>query len=212
MKKIITNKLEIYDSDDTTLRKVFYNTGFSNIEYDDLLPNDGWTNAPGGAAPDVVNHTIAGVGFQFMSFDGGNTEERISNSFEILHGVDIESLNAGTQKLEIHTHGMASTTASGVVKIFFDLVYFPIDLAPLLMGSYSVLIPILANQQYFHKVSGVEITKPTSNYNIGDKIKVRYRRTPTDAEDIYGGDWLFEQCAIHAPLNSNGSRQRYSKL
>lgn len=188
-----------------------YTYGFGGPLYDDILPSNAFVPASGGAAPDVTTHTIGGVAMNYHSFDGGNTEETMTGTFEVLHGVDIAALNRASAPLlaEIHTHGMASTTGSGVVKIFFDLVYHPVDAAPIAWGTFSCLITISANQQYFHKIRGAELTKPSSGYNIGDTMVVKYRRTPTDSEDTYTGDWLFKQCAFHFPFIANGSRQRY---
>lgn len=188
-----------------------YTYGFGGPLYDDIQPAGEFVPASGGAAPDIVAHTIGGIAMNFRSFDGGATEETMTGNFEILHGVDIDALNRVTAPLlaEVHTHGMASTTGSGVVKIFFDLVYLPVNAAPIAWGTFSCLIDISANQQYFHKIKGVELTKPSSGYNIGDTIIVKYRRTPNDAQDTYSGDWLFKQCAFHFPFIENGSRQRY---
>jgi hypothetical protein len=185
----------------------------SLIRYDDIQPSAEFTPAVGGTAPDVVTHSIGGVGVNLRSFDGNNTEEAMTANFEILHGVDIDSLNRSSEPLlaEIHTHGMPSTNAAGVVKIFFDLVYQPANAAPIAWGTVSTLITISANQQYFHKIQGVELTKPSSGYNIGDMILVKYRRTPSDTEDTYADDWLFKQCAMHLPFNTIGSRTRYIK-
>lgn len=182
-------------------------------EYDDILPGMGWVDAAGGAAPDTAAHTIAGIAVNFKAFDGNVTTEAMTNAFEITHAIDIYALNRATAPLlaEIHTHGMAATTGSGVVKIFYDLVYQPVNAAPIAWGTYSNLITINANEQYWHKLGGVELPKPTSGYNIGDQIIVKYYRVPTDVQDTYAGDWLFKQCAMHMPLNSNGSRQRYVK-
>lgn len=187
--------------------------GFQLSQYNDVLPSTEFIPAQGAAAPDVTAHTIGNISMNFRSFDGGNTEEAMTANFEVLHGVDIDSLNRTTNPLlaEIHTHGMPSTTGAGVVKIFFDLVYQPVDAAPIVWNTFSTLITIKANQQYFHKLGGVELPKPTGGYNIGDNIIVKYRRTPTDSEDTYAGDWLFKQCAFHLPVNSNGSRLRYKK-
>ena len=185
--------------------------GFQSAQYDDILPSSEWAPASGGTAPDTATHTIGGMAANYKAFDGGTTEESMVSSFEILHAVDVASLNAETLKMEIHTHGMPATTGSGDVKIFYDLVYQPVNAAPIAWGTYSNIITISANQQYYHKLGGVELTKPSSGYQIGDQIIVKYRRTPSDAQDTYAGDWLFMQCAMHAPMNSNGSRQRYVK-
>lgn len=190
-----------------------YAYGFGSPFYDDIEPAAGFVPASDGAAPDVTTHTIGGIAMNFNSFDGGSTEETMTGVFEVLHGVDVEALNRAVTPLlaEVHTHGMPSTTGSGVVKIFFDLVYEPVNAAPIAWGTVSCLISISANQQYFHKIEGAELTKPSSGYSIGDMIIVKYRRTPTDAQDTYAGDWLFKQCALHMPFNAIGSRQRYVK-
>ena len=187
--------------------------GFVRDEYDDILPSAEWTPASGGTAPDTATHTIGGMAANYKAFDGNATEESMVSTFEILHAIDIDALNRATAPLlaEIHTHGMPATAGAGVVKIFYDLVYQPVNAAPIAWGTYSNLITINANEQYWHKLGGVELTKPSSGYNIGDQIIVKYRRTPNDAQDTYTGDWLFMQCALHMPLNSNGSRQRYTK-
>lgn len=209
-KALIISNLTINDDVDNY---VIDAKGFQTSQYDDILPSQDWTPANGGAAPDIAAHTIGGVSVNFRAFDGGNTEESMANVFEILHNIDVDGLNRVTAPLlaEIHTHGMPSTALSGVVKIFYDLVYQPVNSAPIAWGTFSNLITINASEQYFHKLGGITFAKPTSGFSIGDQLIVKYRRTPTDAEDTYAGDWLFMQCALHMPINSNGSRQRYVK-
>jgi hypothetical protein len=186
-------------------------SGFQGVMYNDSLPSDGWKDASGGGAPDTASHTIAGLAVNFRCFDGNNTEEKMAGSFEIMHNVDIATLNADVIKAEIHAHIMATTTAAGVVKCFYDVVYQPLNAAPIALGTFSNLVTISANQQYFHKVGGVELTKPSSGWTIGDKLLVNFRRTPSDGQDTYPDDIAFLQCALHVPINSNGSRQRYIK-
>ena len=199
-----------FQFNDVTVEKVDSN-GFNGVRYDDILPTSAWVDAPGGAAPDTVSYTIGGISYNFRSFDGNNTTEAMTNQFEILHGVDVGVLNAETIALEIHHHGFASTTGTGDVKIFFDLAYLPVNAAPITWGTFDVILTVSANQQYYHKIIGVELPKPSSGYNIGDKILCKYSRVPSDVEDTYGSDWAFMQCALHAPFNSKGSRQRYIK-
>jgi hypothetical protein len=211
MESYRANNLKIYDTDNVTVRREIYPTGFENYEFDDVLPSSEWIPSGGGAAPDSVAFTIGGVAFTFKTFDGNATTETMSSTFEIIHGIDLDNLNNNTLLAEIHTHGMASTTAAGDVKIFFDLVYLPANGAPIAWGTFSTLITISANQQYYHKLSGVELPKPTSGFGIGDNVIVQYRRNPSDVQDTYGADWIFMQCALHMPFNSKGSRQRYVK-
>ena len=65
--------------------------------------------AGGASAPDDVAYTIGGVGVTRYSFDGGNTEERISGSFEIPH----DYKPGGT--IEVHIHWLPSTNGTGNV-------------------------------------------------------------------------------------------------
>ena len=204
-----SNEIHIYEG--TTLRKKIFANGFETPFFDDLFPSKEWTAPAGSPAPDLVAYTIAGLSYNFLSFDGGSTNEYMTNTYEITHGIDIDSLNNDIILPEIHTHGFASTTGSGIVKMFFDAIYMPQAQAPFLWFSDSVLIPINANNQYWHKIQGKEITKPSTGFDIGDKIILRVGRVPGDAQDTYASDWAFMQAAFHMPFNSNGSRQRYIK-
>jgi len=205
------NEIEIYDTDNVTLRKKIFSTGFENYEFDDVLPSSQWIASASSAAPDLVSYTIGGVAFNFWSFDGVSTIEAMTNSFEIIHGIDVNALNTDIVKAEIHTHGFASNNNSGNVRILINMSYIPVDAAPIAYAPISIIIPISANQQYYHKVRGVEFNKPTSGFNVGDQILVKYTREPGNAADTYAADWGFLQCAIHMPFNSKGSRQRYIK-
>lgn len=181
------------------------------IKWDDVLPSDDWQPASGGAAPDVVTHTVGGSSTNYRGFDGNNTEEVMANRFELLHDINFTCLNDESHQPDIHIHGLPSTTGSGVVKMFFDLVYLPLNGAPIAWGTFSTLITVNANEQYYHKLGYVLLTKPSSGYNIGDIVQVRLRRTPTDAQDTYAGDFLFLQCAMHFPKDGSGSNMPYSK-
>jgi len=205
-----TNILELFNSDNSLVKK-FDTNGFQNYEFDDILPSSGWIATSGGAAPDLVAYSIGGVNFSFWSFDGVNTTEQMTNYFEIIHGIDVDSLNAETVKAEIHTHGFASTNDAGNVQILIDMIYMPMNAAPISYTPLYMDIPISANQQYFHKIKGVEFDKPSSGFTVGDKMLVRYSRVPQAGADTYTHDWAFMQCAMHMPFNSNGSRQRYIK-
>ena len=205
-----TNIIEGYDSDNTLRYKIDTN-GFELIQFDDLLPSSQWIPTSGGAAPDQVAYTIGGVNYSFWSFDGGSTTEQMTNYFEIIHGIDVGVLNANTVLAEVHTHGFASTTGSGNVRIMIDLLYMPVNAAPIAYSPLYIDINIPANGQYWHRLGGVEFAKPSSGFTIGDKILLRYSRVPQASEDTYNADWAFMQCALHMPFNSKGSRQRYVK-
>lgn len=205
-----TNLIELYNSDNALVKKIDTN-GFDNYEFDDVLPSSQWIPTSGGAVPDQVAYTIGGVNYSFWSFDGSNTTEQMTNYFEIIHGIDVNILNNGTVKAEVHSHGFASTTGSGNVQIMIDITYMPVNAAPIVYSPVYIDIPITTNQQYWHKISGVEFDKPSSGYNIGDMLLLRYSRIPQAGDDTYNADWVFTQCALHMPFNSKGSRQRYIK-
>ena len=205
-----TNVIELYNSDNVLVKKIDTN-GFSNYEFEDVLPNAEWINSGGWAAPDTGTYTIWGIQYLYKNFDWTATTESMSNTYEILHWIDIASLNADIVLPEIHTHWMASTTTSGNVKIFFNLTYQPVNSAPVSRWTFSTLITINANGQYFHRLWWVILTKPTGWFNVWDHILVQYSRVPTDVQDTYAWDWIFMQCALHMPFNSDWSRQRYAK-
>ena len=183
----------------------------SAIQYRDEYTSSSWVSAAGSAAPDQASYTIGGVQINMYSFDGNNTEEKMSNMFEIPHDAAIDSLNADSDKIEFHIHGMASNNGSGVVRMFFDWCYVPVNDAPIPQVSISVDFNILANSQFVHKINGAELPKPSGGYNIGDKILFSVRRTPTNAADTYTSDFIFSKCALHVPVDSLGSESRYVK-
>lgn len=213
-----TNALEVYDSDGTLIFSTD-SRGFSTkVMYRDEYVGGPWTEASGAAAPDLVNYTIGGIATRKYSFDGGVTEERLSNSFEIPHDIALDQINAETERIEIHIHWMPSTTGSGNVKWFFDYTYIPVNSAPITQTRLNVIGTIASNEQYFHKINSfvgtgavISLPKPSSGFNIGDIIEFNLRRTPTDGDDSYTADAILIKVAMHVPVNSQGSRQRYIK-
>ena len=209
--KLITNRIEIYDEDGITLRDVIDSSGFKGIRWRDEYVAGSWVSASGAAAPDSVAYTIGGIPYTMLSFDGGNTEERIANSFEIPHDAALDELNSEELTIEWHVHFMPSTTSSGTVKWFLDYCYIPPSLGPVTQQSVSISQEVLTNQQYYHFIKGVNIPKPSSNYQIGGVILFNLRRTPTDTEDTYANDAILVKTALHVPVNDSGSRERYIK-
>lgn len=203
-----TSVLEIYDSNDVLIGKID-TKGFGRVEYRDEYVGGEWQVPQGVAAPDVVTVTIGGVPTRKYAFDGANTEESLSNTFEIAHDIPIALVNDGTLKLEWHIHGSASTTGAGNAKFFFDWCYKPVGAAPIAMTTQSVICEIGANEQYWHCIEGDELPVPEGGYAIGGVIEFKLRRTPTDDEDTYAGDFLLDKVALHVPTDKRGSRQRY---
>jgi len=165
---------------------------------------------PAGAAkaPDPVDATIGGVLRRVNSFDGNNTEEILSGSFEIPHDMMIDTLMLP----EVHVHWRPATTGLGVVKWFFDWEYSPPNAAPIPMTTLDVADEITVNNQFWHKLTTFGyLPQPSTEFSLGGKIGFNIRRTPADAADTYAGEVYLEQIALHVPLDTLGSRQIYVK-
>lgn len=217
-KKYIANKLEIYDTDDVTLREYIDSNGFKAIRYRDEYVGGDWVAAAAAAAPDIANYTIAGISTRLYSFDGNNTEERISNSFEMPHDLALTELNAETVFIEAHIHWMPSTNNAGNVEWFFEYCYIPANAAAIQETTITALGAVAANEQYKHKLTSFKntsavarIAKPAAGFNLGDVILFNLRRTPNGANDTYPDDALLIKVALHVPTNDFGSRQVYIK-
>ena len=159
--------------------------------------------AAGVAAPDIVNYTILGTPTSFYSFDGAATEERLNCNIEMYHAYKVNS------DVEIHAHFMPSTTAAGVVVLYYDYFISKVNQAPIAGGTLSVVVPISANTQYHDYTRTLGIISGAT-LNIGDFIIGSFRRTPTGT-DTYTGEIMLKQVAAHCELDTVGSRQRYIK-
>jgi hypothetical protein len=211
----LQQELKFGDSPNGNFSAMELGTGFirregSAIYYRDEYVGGPWVPAGANAAPDEVNATIGGVATRKYAFDGGNTEERLSNTFEIPHDMVIAKVNDGTFKAEWHVHFAPSTTAAGVVKWFFDWCYIPPEGAPIAMTSLSC-IQAVDNQLGWNMLCGAELPVPAGGYAIGGIIEFNLRRTPNDTDDTYAADALLYKTALHVPCDTDGSRERYVK-
>jgi len=160
--------------------------------------------ASGAAAPDEVAHTIGGVLRTLRGFDGGNTQEILSGSFEIPHDYMIG------QPIEVHVHWRPATTGTGTVIWYFDYEYSPPNAAPIAQVTMQVEATLGADRQYYHLLSTLgNMPQPATPFAIGGKIGFNLRRTPTT--DTFTGDALLEQISLHVPCDTAGSRQIYVK-
>jgi hypothetical protein len=205
-----TTIIEALDSSDAVVMKVD-TQGFGRSEYRDEYVAGPWLTPQGATAPDEVTVTIGGIDYRVYAFDGGSTQETLTNSFEMQHDLDFVGLNAGTVKAEWHVHWMPSTADAGDVKWFFDWAYLPADGSAAISMTALTCIDSCSSQQTRHLICGTELAKPSSGFNVGDIILFRLRRTPNDGADTYGADALLIKTALHVPVNSKGSRQRYIK-
>ena len=197
---------------------LFDTNGFKEIRYRDEYVGGVWLNAAGAAAPDLVQYTIGGVGMSLYSFDGNNTEERISNIFEQAHDVAIDKLNALVEFIEAHIHCMPSTNNSGVAEMFLDFCYAGINAVPSAQTSLKATITIPKNSQYKHflvsfkdALNNARLPKPSAGFGIGNLMLFTLRRTPGGTGDTYPDDLILLKAALHVPTNDYGSRQLYIK-
>lgn len=192
-------------------------TGFleatgSAIAYRDEYPSFDWLPAGGKASPDLANHVIGGVDRRVYVFDGGSTEERLSSCFEIPHDY------AYGLPIEVHMHFRPTDNSAGDVKFFFDWEYSGVNNStaegynnpPQAQTSLTMIETIPSNSQYYQVIRAFG-DLPDLGFELGDKIGFNIRRTPSDVEDTYNADVILEQVALHIPVNTNGSRQRYVK-
>jgi hypothetical protein len=118
--------------------------------------------------------------------------------------------NEEATAIEWHVHFMPSTTGSGTVKWFLDYCHIPANGVAVAQTTLEITCAV-DNQQYNHLLCGTTLPAPAVGWNIGDIVLFRLRRTPTDDDDTYGADALLIKTALHVPVNSRGSRQRYIK-
>ena len=156
------------------------------------------------AAPDEVNVTIGGVPRRMYSYDGSNTEERLSGSFEIPHDYMLG------EDIEVHIHVRPASPLTGVFKFFFDWEFSPVFDSPQAQTTLSCTYEITEGAQYDHLLVSFG-NLPDLGFGIGDKIGFNLRRTPADEEDTHAGEILFEQVALHVPCDTLGSREIYTK-
>ena len=212
-----TNIVEYKNLAGSIVAKVDTN-GFKEIRYRDEYVGGVWLNAAGAAAPDLVQYTIGGVGMSLYSFDGNNTEERISNIFEQAHDVAIDELNALTEFIEAHIHLMPSSNSAGTVEMFLDFCYAGVGTSPTAKTSLKASYVIPTNSQYKHFIvsfkdalNNARLPKPAAGFEIGNLMLFTLRRTPSGTGDTYPDDIILLKAALHVPTNDFGSRQIYIK-
>ena len=132
LKEVIkTTRLEIYSKNGSEIKESIDSNGLMSIRYRDEYVGGSWVNALGAAAPDSIGFTIGGVPITLLTFDGINTTERISNSFEIPHDVALDKINNSELSIEWHIHFMPSITGTGTVKWTIDYCYIPPNNIPI---------------------------------------------------------------------------------
>ena len=173
--------------------------------YRDEYPNE-LVPAAAQGEPEAITVTIGGVPRRLRSYDGNNTQELLSGSFEIPHDYMLG------EPIEVHVHWRPATTGTGAVKWFFDYEYSPPNSAPIPQDTLTAIDTLSENKQYWHLLKSFgNMPDPSTPFAIGGKIGFNIRRTPTDDEDTYAGDALLEQIALHVPTDTQGSRQIYIK-
>lgn len=166
----------------------------------------------GASAPDIVDATIGGVVTKKYSFDGVNTTEKLGNTFEVAHDIALNQVNEGTENIEFHIHiAPSNAITTGTVKFTIDWSLIKAQDAPVSGTQVIISKDITAGKQYYNIISGVNLPVPTGNFDVGDLIEFTISRNPSDVSDTYAADIIFYKCALHVPVDTLGSRQRYIK-
>ena len=210
LKEVKTTRLEIYSENGSEIKEFIDSNGLMSIRYRDEYVGGSWVNSSGAAAPDNIGFTIGGVPINLLTFDGKNTTERISNSFEIPHDVALDKINNSELSIEWHIHFMPSITGTGTVKWTINYCYIPPNNIPINQPGITI-IQNVTGLQYTHFIKGVTIPVPEGGFQIGGIILFTLSRNPTDVEDTYNKDIILIKTALHVPINESGSRQRYTK-
>jgi len=159
------------------------------------------------AAPSLTNVTIGNVLRRMWGFTQ-NGEDRLSGSFEIPH----DMLISETILPELHIHWRPAGTGTGTVVWFIDWEYSPPNAAAIPMTTLEVEAVIDSNKQNWHILNSFgHLPLPAGGYIIGGKIGFNLRRNGGVGQDNYGALALFEQVALHIPVDTQGSRQIYVK-
>ena len=177
-------------------------------QYDDLLSDQ--LNDPQGATGADIELLTGFSNIYARAFNGGGTTEAIDGVFEILHGY-----KSGTVVWP-HIHWSPSTAASGNVR--WEFIYTIARSS----GEFSAETTLVAidsadglgsngrcQQQNLEFPTGIPVSDPP--VSVGDQIRFRLRRVPSDATDTYGADAFLLAVGIHYQMDSIGSIQRFTK-
>lgn len=168
----------------------------------------------GASAPDEVNVTIGGVVTKKYSFDGVNIIEKLGNTFEIPHDMEITKVNSEEISVEFHLHiAPSDNVTTGDVRFVIDWCLIKVDGAPYAGNQLILTKSIIAGKQYHNCLTGIDLPIPSGSggFGIGDLIEFTVSREPQNANDTYSADILFYKSSLHVPLDTLGSRQRYTK-
>lgn len=165
----------------------------------------------GAAAPDLVTPTIGGVVTRKYSFDGVNTAESLSNTFEIAHDSALSLVNSGDLSYELHLHLAPSTTGTGTCRFTVDWCYIPPNGAPVAGTQLVLTKAFTGNQQYYNILVAGNLATTAGGFAVGGLIEFTLTRTPTHGDDTYTADVILYKVALHIPCDTLGSREIYTK-
>jgi len=166
----------------------------------------------GASAPDIVNITVGGVTTKKYAFDGKTTAEKLGSNHEIQHDIAVEWVNNGTLSIEQHIHCCATTTASGTATFVTNWCLLKANAGIITGSNITASIYFDGTQTpYCNALIGDDLVTPAEGFGIGDLIEFTITRDPALASDTYEDDVVFYKSALHVPVDTFGSRQRYVK-
>lgn len=185
--------------------KVFENKTIDGFN-DSVLWNDynvtSFALGAGASSPDLI--TFLGAGnLVIHAFDGTSTAEQLYGCIELLH-----DYKEGTD-LRPHIHYVPTTSGAGNVK--WNLEYS--------LASNNVTFPSTTTIAVVDTVSGIAWRHKAVEFpvisgaglTIGTQIMFRLFRNPSDVQDTYTGDAGLLTFGLHVQIDSDGSRQIFSK-
>jgi hypothetical protein len=189
-----------------TTRWVAFAGRWQVFQYDDVY-TDALTVPGGATAPD--QEAVPGApNISVFAFDGGNTVESLSGTFELLHGYREGS------DLWPHVHWSPRTGAAGNVRWVFEYIVRTNTgefSAPAVLTAVQAAGGLGPNGRPIQHNVEFSAAIPGAGLVIGTQIRFVLRREPANAADTYGGDALLWAVGLHYEKDSAGSLQRFVK-
>jgi hypothetical protein len=194
-------------ADGGTTRWVAFAGRWQVFQYDDLAL-DAQAIPAGAAGPDLI--PVPGApNISAYGFNGQNTVESKTGTFELLHGYREGS------DLWPHVHWSPINNDAGNVRWVFEYIVFDTIAnefrAPVVLAVVDAAgglgpngRPIQHNVEFPIPISGLGL-------KIGCQVRFVIRREPANAADTYGSDAILWAVGIHYENDSVGSSQRFVK-
>jgi len=190
-----------------TTRWVAFAGRWQVFQYDDLVV-DAQAVPSGATSPDLI--PVPGApNISAYGYDGQNTVESKSGTFELLHGYREGS------DLWPHVHWSPTDNNTGNVRWVFEYIVYDVSAgefrAPVILEVVDAAGGLGPNGRPIQHNAEFPIPIPGAGLKIGSQIRFTIRREPANAADTYNSDAILWAVGIHYENDSVGSRQRFIK-